>query len=582
MTVPLVRKRARRPKVRTGCRTCRARHVKCGEEKPVCWNCEFAGRECAGYDVVKPPVRPRLPLLQSQGDHPSAALLSVLTYCLPVLPGGIRSRDGYALDYFLQCALQDLPGSSWTLSWDRLILPYWRSEPEILYAVMAIGSLQQAADVNDGTNASFHPDQLTTALSQYGRAATMVRTAIEKHGQSEAGFDVESILTACLMLFCFEVLHGQDEHAAMHLRSGLKILYEHTGPPKGKTLQVSHHRPIEVQISARSRLELLTHTFVRLDSDMSQLSDRDSFLSPVSGAPVPASFDSLDEAMVHVDVLQSRVCDVGCQLDELAKAELSTTYPDFDNVDEDLKDVLVLAASRRVSTQGCPGLSFRMEETKAAMGNLMAALATLPIKPGQPDPHRMLVEIHFFLVWFDAAVWRDADEMEMDRFDQQFEYILSLCEQYFASNCHRQQQQAHTRSARPGFVIGTSVGQTVCLVVEKSRNSLLRRRGLKLLSGMDMRGAYDGDFLASFYQHVVETEELLAREILGLPEGHVFRFSEIPAAARFIEVDVAGIEVCDDLYYKKEVGRMIYARLVDGELMGGDYLFPVMRPFVVD
>ncbi|KAK4498634.1 hypothetical protein PRZ48_009144 [Zasmidium cellare] len=551
-------------------------------EKPTCRNCEFSGRECAGYDFVKPPVRPRLSLLQSNQEQSPAVFLPVLAYGLPTLPEGMNPKDGYALDYFLRYAFQDLPGDSWTLAWDRLILPFCKSEPQLLNAVMAIGSLQQAS-ISGEAHGPLHPDQLTTALAQYGRSATMVRTAIEHRNQSGSVFDIESVLTACLLLFCFEVLHGQDGFAAMHLRNGLKILYEHTGPPTGETPKISHERPIEVQVAPRSRLDLLTHTFVRLDSDLSQLGDFSSFLSPVCSTPIPTSFDSLDEALVHVTVLQSLVCDIGCEVDELACVELAKTYPDFDKVDQDLEHVLVLAASRLVPIEHRPGLQLRMEETKTALGNLMAALATLPSNPRQPDTRRIVVEIHLFFAWFDAAVWRDADEMEMDRFDQQFEYILGLCEQYFASDCTRSvRQPSDGRRTRSAFVMGTSIGQMVCLVAEKSRNSLLRRRAIKLIAEMDMRGAYDAAFLASFYQNVVETEELWARDILGLPEGHVFRFSEIPAAARFMEIDVAGIDGCDDLYYKKEAGRMVFARLVDGELRGGDYLFPVTRPFVIE
>ncbi|KAF7507687.1 hypothetical protein GJ744_010240 [Endocarpon pusillum] len=36
-------------KVRTGCWTCKARHLKCGEEKPQCNRCASTGRVCGGY-----------------------------------------------------------------------------------------------------------------------------------------------------------------------------------------------------------------------------------------------------------------------------------------------------------------------------------------------------------------------------------------------------------------------------------------------------------------------------------------------------------------------------------------------------
>ncbi|KAH8808719.1 hypothetical protein F5884DRAFT_753238 [Xylogone sp. PMI_703] len=47
------RSRASKPKVRTGCTTCKIRHVKCDETKPACMRCVKFGRQCDGYAQVK-------------------------------------------------------------------------------------------------------------------------------------------------------------------------------------------------------------------------------------------------------------------------------------------------------------------------------------------------------------------------------------------------------------------------------------------------------------------------------------------------------------------------------------------------
>lgn len=49
-----VRKRASKPKVRTGCTTCKIRRVKCDETKPNCKRCTSTGRKCDGYEF--PPM----------------------------------------------------------------------------------------------------------------------------------------------------------------------------------------------------------------------------------------------------------------------------------------------------------------------------------------------------------------------------------------------------------------------------------------------------------------------------------------------------------------------------------------------
>ncbi|CAD6455936.1 34a17c56-34bc-4977-b6df-1579eb10a3c7 [Sclerotinia trifoliorum] len=49
-----VRKKAWRPKSKTGCLTCRTRRVKCGEEKPQCLRYTKTGRKCDAYDPDRP------------------------------------------------------------------------------------------------------------------------------------------------------------------------------------------------------------------------------------------------------------------------------------------------------------------------------------------------------------------------------------------------------------------------------------------------------------------------------------------------------------------------------------------------
>ncbi|OQU94641.1 Fungal Zn2-Cys6 binuclear cluster domain-containing protein [Cladophialophora immunda] len=49
------RRKAWHSKARTGCKTCKARHLKCSEEKPQCQRCIRAGKSCGGYaDNPKP------------------------------------------------------------------------------------------------------------------------------------------------------------------------------------------------------------------------------------------------------------------------------------------------------------------------------------------------------------------------------------------------------------------------------------------------------------------------------------------------------------------------------------------------
>ena len=44
------------PKSRAGCETCKRRHLKCNEERPVCGKCAFSNRECIYYRTASRPI----------------------------------------------------------------------------------------------------------------------------------------------------------------------------------------------------------------------------------------------------------------------------------------------------------------------------------------------------------------------------------------------------------------------------------------------------------------------------------------------------------------------------------------------
>lgn len=46
-------------RTRTGCLTCRKRHIKCDERKPGCSNCERSKKRCLGYEDLTKPKRKR-------------------------------------------------------------------------------------------------------------------------------------------------------------------------------------------------------------------------------------------------------------------------------------------------------------------------------------------------------------------------------------------------------------------------------------------------------------------------------------------------------------------------------------------
>lgn len=150
------KKRASRPKVRTGCVSCKARHVKCDERKPSCLRCEKAKQPCGGYAS-----REKKPAKQ---PNPSR---TILPRAKEPQPGGLhihvpRSRQSVFLsgadvgyfDYFRHSLIHDLSGQLNSNFWTRTVLYESMTDPCTRYAVLAIGALSRGLSLSQGHKAS--------------------------------------------------------------------------------------------------------------------------------------------------------------------------------------------------------------------------------------------------------------------------------------------------------------------------------------------------------------------------------------------------------------------------------------------
>lgn len=573
MTIPLVRKRARHAKVRSGCLTCKARRIKCDEARPSCAKCISAGKQCAGYEG--PPSRPN-----TQIELRPKAEASVLS--TPVAnPSSLTSSEGYALDYFRTRALESLlPGSNWLLGWDQLILPLCQTEPAVVHATVALGSLGRALECEPG-------DHMQMALVQYNRTIFTLRNSIEALHRNASTNAAELILTVCLLLFSFDTLQGNDAAAFLHLRNGLKILFEHaertqsTSPTAGK-------RRVLLQTQPRSRMDLLAQTFIRLDADLATLQDQDPYLYATLSLPVPDVFKSLSEAMVHLDALERESYDIWGEWFAIAENKLRAECPGMVHLDEPTWDCLAMAYMDVESLSSSPELDRRAQELKQDLTSFMNALAFVPASH-KFDAARALVDIHFFFLWALVCEWRDRDLMEIDRFEEQFGHMIHLIEQYL--ELQRLETLVNSPKSSPGLlkllwrtrpaaVMGTNVGVTLCLIVELCRTSVIRRKAVQLIRSMDMRGHFDGDFLASYYEAIIDLEENWARAILGEPDLQNLECHQVPAEARLIECDISDVDMPSP-YYHCPVGQLVYAKHKNAESSEfeiGHRSFTVTRP----
>ncbi|KAJ5982079.1 hypothetical protein N7451_012179 [Penicillium sp. IBT 35674x] len=88
--------RSSRPKVRTGCITCKARRVKCDETKPACVRCTTTGRRCDGYAPLKTSFPEYKALAPARARRFPTPYSNTINY--PEQRDVVRSRDQYTSD----------------------------------------------------------------------------------------------------------------------------------------------------------------------------------------------------------------------------------------------------------------------------------------------------------------------------------------------------------------------------------------------------------------------------------------------------------------------------------------------------
>ena len=191
------RVRAYKPKVKTGCITCRyvtsparlvfthhrprIRRVKCDEEKPNCRRCTSTGRRCDGY------------LTPASSSNNSSPLQKIIH---SPDPQPLESKlEGRCFDFFCKRTVVVFSGIFDPTFWTRLVLQATHHEPAIRHAAIALGALHESSEVGSRVKPSIF------AMEQYGKAIRyLVKPIREKQKQA-----ADVALMTCVLFVCFEV-----------------------------------------------------------------------------------------------------------------------------------------------------------------------------------------------------------------------------------------------------------------------------------------------------------------------------------------------------------------------------------------
>lgn len=189
---------ATRSRARTGCLTCKYRHVKCDKQRPSCSQCVRSKRRCEGY----PPTA-----------SPSTAL-DLLT----------DDEERRSFLFFKTRTIYKIFGHHDAAEWLSILLHFGYSGEAIKHTIVAVASLHESLEPIDksATLSRARPTDSAhiVALKHYNDAIKHLRDFAPTMSTQP---DVTMVL--CLLFMCFEQLRSGDEACYIHLTAGLRLLY---------------------------------------------------------------------------------------------------------------------------------------------------------------------------------------------------------------------------------------------------------------------------------------------------------------------------------------------------------------------
>ncbi|KAH6949122.1 hypothetical protein DER45DRAFT_580699 [Fusarium avenaceum] len=289
-------KRVCGPKSRNGCITCRIRHLKCDEAKPVCKRCSNDKLKCDGYIAPKPRKPRRKPESKAmpKSRRPSFEVVP-LRPCIHDMPS-LTSQERLYFNHFFQFTSTQLSLSAESSNfWLQYVLPMGYQSESIRYSMIAVGTshrLFMAQSLGD----SDLDEWKSLAIQHYNKAITSIIPNIA----ASSAQDLHIIMICCLLFISFEGLTGRYDELLRHLSAGIELF----------------HLPLPSStVEDRIITERLAEMFCRLGVESSNFMNNDPHISGMKywyrnnsnrGPQSPIPFKNFDEAsfaLRQLDVL---------------------------------------------------------------------------------------------------------------------------------------------------------------------------------------------------------------------------------------------------------------------------------------
>lgn len=521
LDAPII-KRKSAPKGRSGCSTCKSRHVRCDESKPRCTPCQKSSRHC---EYSADPVRPCHDQLKVVMWQPHGLAVQ------RVSPTPSQTSDeGRSFDFFRSKVAANLGGFFDSSFWTRDVLQAAQHEASIRHAVVALASLAETwpqtkrgseranrneKDDENGRERSFSPSRSpgSFAIRQYAKAISILNQKTQDSKESSP----ETVLISCAIFICFEMLQNNHESTLRQMSSGVFVFYEWYS---------KRRREAEIRAPRLAGLAYqLQQTFGRLLLQIVLFVDTKpqewQFTTPALRPPVPpipSKFESIDEAR---DCLDSYLCSayhglLTSQLQGLKdrrapglceKDASRQCYPIGDG------HPFPAGTSSFVSTGDRP-----LHEWALAFAAFIADQKTRLSSKEQQAAVLLQIQHTSGSILASAGIFNQ--ETTFDSFEHSFSRIVSLASRLISD---AGENPRDSESTCPAFDMG--ILPPLYFVASRCRHPTIRRQALHLLrKGPSQEGIWHSEMLSNIAERIMDLEEADCME--------VHTSADVPAFAR--------------------------------------------------
>ncbi|KAH7371153.1 hypothetical protein BKA66DRAFT_551841 [Pyrenochaeta sp. MPI-SDFR-AT-0127] len=491
-------KSSARRKVKSGCKTCKIRRVKCDEGKPVCSRCYTTGRVCDGYGIWGGGgngYAERYGLAKRQASPP------VVIERGPTKT--IGTEELRYLQLFRLRYIHTVSGWFGSRFWSTTVLPATSSEPAILHAIIALSAAHRC---------NFHSSQAPDArerfmLQQYSKAIHLLQSVLHQYDKSA----VTIALIVCQIFTFLEYLRGMYTAAEAHLRNGLKLLrdmdIDDSSSPAGVIVlkPTSHAKVVDKSIVQRfATLHVQAGLFGQ------QLSNIDLLLQPLEAeVPFPV-FANAEEAKDSVDKLLHSVVLLSrrFQENESGDKEYSSTLLQDLHHTETLLTAWFETYLRTASNFGIRLFGIRKSaKHKMVEGPLAFGSQTLPngVNAREPLAYRLILNFHTMATIMCKCI-SPGSEAKYEAHTEDFLSILEGAIEIWKT-------YALARQIPGNVELAHSIGECgpippLYYTAIKCRNHRIRLHAIKLLGGVQYKeGVWESLLAANIARKVMELEE---------------------------------------------------------------------------